>query len=121
MFYLIWDTVLRELSRLMQLRLAPVCAPSILEIALQRCALQALQESSCIVDDMDLADMDLADIIYVDLYCPYITWLGTVHNAKEGLKETPADDILKVAGDACLPAPLALKAYAQCCQLQVKE
>ena len=56
--------------------------------------LQALRASNCLV-----ADIDAAQLIYVDLYCPYITWLGIVHHADipEELMETPGDDILKVS------------------------
>ena len=55
-------------------------------------ALQELHESNCVV-----AEISAAQLVYVDLYCPYITWLATVHMyGDEVTGETPADDILKV-------------------------
>ena len=54
---------------------------------------QALRENGCVV-----ADMDQAQLVFVDFYCPYISWLGYVHYSKASLEETPAHDILLVGG-----------------------
>ena len=55
-------------------------------------ALQELHDSDCVV-----ADNSAAQLVYVDLYCPYITWLAAVHMYGEGVNgETPTDNILKV-------------------------
>ena len=41
--------------------------------------------------------LPLPQAVYVDLYCPYITWLGQVHQrGREKLTATPGDDLLKV-------------------------
>ena len=55
--------------------------------------MQALRDNGCVV-----ADMDKAQLVFVDFYCPYISWLGYVHYSTVSLEETPADDILRVGG-----------------------
>ena len=55
-------------------------------------AAQELRDGGCIVDDIGAAQL-----VYVDLYCPYTTWLAAVHLYKNDVVgETPADDIVKV-------------------------
>lgn len=45
----------------------------------------------------DTHTLTLQQAVYVDLYCPYITWLGQVHQwGRPGLTATPGDDLLKV-------------------------
>lgn len=58
--------------------------------------LQALQKADCLT-----TEIDEARLIYVDLYCPYIKWLGYVHSkyAYDVWDEDliPTKDILKVS------------------------
>ena len=55
--------------------------------------MQALRSGGCTTPDIDKAQA-----VYVDLYCPYITWLGQLHHrGRDGVTTSPGDDILKVS------------------------